>query len=139
MRLWRSSSSIQRKFAQWIGKKLWVLKSRKQSKTQHYPRKKKSRLYCVWIDMKKRCYNPIAHNYHRYGGRGITICDEWRNDFQSFYDWAMANGYDENAPRGQCTIDRIDNDKGYNPDNCRWVDTATQNKNKSNNRKGVNE
>lgn len=101
--------------------------------------KSKNRLYCVWIDMKKRCYNPITHNYHRYGGRGITVCDEWKNDFQAFYDWAMANGYDENAPKGQCTIDRIDNDKCYSPDNCRWVDTATQNKNKSNSRKGVNE
>ena len=99
--------------------------------------KRKNRLYLVWINMKKRCSNPIVHNFHRYGGRGITVCDEWINDFQSFYDWAMANGYDENAPYGQCTIDRIDNDKGYGPDNCRWVDIATQNRNKSNSRKVV--
>ena len=101
--------------------------------------KRKSRLYCVWSDMKNRCYNPKIHNYHRYGGRGITICDEWRNDFQAFYEWAMANGYDENAPYMQCTIDRIDNDKGYSPDNCRWVDMKVQNNNKSNNRKVVNQ
>ena len=100
--------------------------------------KRKSRLYEVWKNMKKRCTNPSVHNYHRYGGRGITVCDEWRNDFQAFYEWAMANGYDENAPYMQCTIDRIDNDSGYSPDNCRWVDAATQNRNKSSNRKVVN-
>lgn len=99
--------------------------------------KRNNRLYLVWIDMKKRCYNPITHNYHRYGGRGITVCDEWLHDFQAFYEWAMANGYDENAPYMKCTIDRIDNDKGYSPDNCRWADAKTQNNNKSNSRKGV--
>lgn len=101
--------------------------------------KRQSRLYGIWINMKKRCSNPIVHNYHRYGGRGIRVCDEWLHDFQAFYDWSMANGYDENAPYGQCTIDRMDNDKGYSPDNCRWVDTATQNQNKSNKRKVVNQ
>lgn len=85
-----------------------------------------SRLHGVWKGMKERCSNPKHNRYHRYGGRGITVCDEWRNSFQAFYDWAIVNGYDENAPRGQCTIDRIDNDKGYNPDNCRWVDAKTQ-------------
>lgn len=109
--------------------------SNKKRFTKHGRRE--SRLYCVWIDMKKRCYNPSTHNYHRYGGRGITICDEWLHNFEAFYDWAIANGYDETAPRGQCTIDRIDNDKGYSPDNCRWVDAKTQNNNKSNSKRSV--
>ena len=96
-----------------------------------------TRLYAVWKAMIQRCSNHSDKNYDRYGGRGITVCPEWRNDFQKFYEWAMANGYDDNAAAGRCTIDRIDNDKGYGPDNCRWVDMKTQNKNKSNSRKGV--
>lgn len=64
----------------------------------------------------------------RYGGRGITICDEWRDNFQAFYDWAISNGYDDNL-----TIDRINNDGNYEPSNCQWVDTRTQNRNRSSN------
>lgn len=100
--------------------------------------KRRSRLYGVWTSMKIRCYNPRNNRYKYYGGRGITVCDEWLHDFQAFYDWSMANGYDENAPRGKCTIDRIDNDKGYSPDNCRWVDMKVQSSNKSSNRKAEN-
>ena len=85
-----------------------------------------SRLYSVWSSINGRCYDPDLPTYHRYGGRGITVCDEWRESFQAFHDWAFANGYDENAPRGQCTIDRIDNDLGYTPDNCRWVTQEVQ-------------
>lgn len=92
------------------------------------------RLHGVWCGMKQRCLNPNHERYRQYGGRGITICDEWLHSFQAFYDWAMANGYDENAPRGQCTIDRIDNDKGYSPDNCRWVDMKVQRHNRSDSR-----
>lgn len=91
---------------------------------------RRERLYMVWCGMKERCYSPKHNRYKDYGGRGITICEEWRNDYAAFRDWAMANGYDPNAPRGVCTIDRIDVDGNYCPENCRWVDNKTQCKNK---------
>lgn len=93
-----------------------------------------TRLFKVFQSMVERTTNPKAGQYENYGGRGITICDEWLNDFQAFYDWAMANGYDPDAPRGECSIDRIDNDKGYSPDNCRWVDQIAQANNRRTNR-----
>lgn len=92
--------------------------------------KSHTRLYYVWMGMRKRCYDSQNNVYSYYGGRGITVCDEWRDNFQSFYDWAIANGYDENAPYGKCTIDRIDVNGKYEPSNCRWVSMAEQNKNK---------
>ena len=88
-----------------------------------------TRLYHVWKGMHSRCYQKSHNRYKDYGARGITICDEWLHDFAAFRDWAVANGYDENAQRGQCTIDRIDNDNGYSPDNCRFVDMGVQRKN----------
>ncbi|MBR2388130.1 MAG: hypothetical protein IKB02_09880 [Clostridia bacterium] len=93
-----------------------------------------TRLYKVFAGMKDRCYNPNNKRYKHYGGRGITVCDEWRDDFQAFHDWAMANGYDENAPRGACTLDRIDVDGNYCPENCRWVDMKTQANNRRKNK-----
>ena len=84
-----------------------------------------TRVYRIWNCMKNRCYQKSYHAYNHYGGRGITICDEWLHDFQAFHDWAMANGYEDSL-----SIDRIDNNKGYQPDNCRWVTMAEQNKNK---------
>lgn len=80
-----------------------------------------TRLYRVWGNMKTRCYNKRNRNYARWGARGITVCDEWRSDFQAFYDWAMANGYEDGL-----SIDRIDNDRGYSPDNCRWATPEQQ-------------
>jgi hypothetical protein len=91
------------------------------------------RLYKIWENMKKRCYNQRAKNYNNYGGRGITICEEWKNNFASFEKWALESGYDGNAKRGEYTIDRIDNDKGYCPDNCQWISNRDNCNKKSNN------
>lgn len=84
-----------------------------------------TRLYHVWKSMRQRCMNPNDSDYKNYGGRGITICSEW-DSFINFKVWATENNYDSLAPVGQCTLDRIDNDKGYSPQNCRWVNTKTQ-------------
>ena len=88
-----------------------------------------TRLHSIWNSMINRCYNKNRKSYLNYGERGITMCEEWRKDFMVFYDWAMNNGYKDNL-----TIDRIDIDGDYEPDNCRWVDYKTQARNKTNNR-----
>lgn len=76
--------------------------------------------------MKNRCYCEKAHGVERYKNRGITVCDEWRNSFDAFYAWAIANGYSDNL-----TIDRINNDGNYEPSNCRWATYKEQNNNKT--------
>lgn len=90
----------------------------------------KDRLYTVWSSMKQRCGNPNAHEYENYGGRGISVCDEWSSSFEAFCEWAYSHGYDPNAPRGKCTIDRIDVNGNYEPSNCRFVDMKVQCRNR---------
>lgn len=99
---------------------------RKQS--TKFPR----RLYSVWKGMLYRCYNTKAEGYAHYGGRGITVCNEWKNDFAAFREWALANGYDASAPPRECSLDRINVNAGYSPENCRFVDIYTQANNKRN-------
>ena len=85
-----------------------------------------TKLYRVWANIKTRTLNPKNKRYSDYGGRGITICDEWKNDFKAFYDWAMLNGYEENKG---LSIDRIDNNGNYEPSNCRWTTQTIQTRN----------
>lgn len=80
-----------------------------------------TRLYRIWKGMKSRCYYPNNDNYDYYGGRGIEICEEWRDNFEEFRNWALQNSYNDDL-----SIDRIDVDGNYEPSNCRWVDWKTQ-------------
>lgn len=97
------------------------------SKSNSKHRKSGTRLYSIYKNMKSRCHNPNYKNYKFWGGKGITICNEWLDDFENFYEWSIKNGYKENL-----TLDRIDNDKDYTPDNCRWVPYSIQSANRDN-------
>lgn len=89
------------------------------------------RLHGIWTDMLTRCKNPNSKPYPQYGGRGIKVCVEWDHSYQKFKDWAYANGYDETAPYGECTLDRIDVNGNYCPENCRFITLTEQSRNKT--------
>lgn len=82
---------------------------------------KGTRLYRIWQNMKNRCQTPSVPCYETYGGRGITVCEEWQHDFLPFHSWAMANGYADDL-----TLDRKDSNGNYCPENCRWVSRKAQ-------------
>lgn len=98
-------------------------------KREHHE-KEDDRLYKVWAGMKARCNNEHHASYRSYGAKGVKVCDEWSKSFLAFRDWALENGYDGNAKRGDCTIDRINPFGNYEPSNCRWISLAEQQKNK---------
>lgn len=106
----------------------------KREKTIEYNKKAKvkhggrsDRLYYIWRGMKERCYNKNNKNYPQWGGRGISICDEWINDYAVFRAWALKNGYDDSL-----SLDRIDVNSNYSPENCRWATYKEQARNKTN-------
>jgi hypothetical protein len=88
------------------------------------------RLYSVYKGMLSRCYDKTQREYHNYGKRGIVVCQEWLDNFDNFAEWAYKNGYKEDAKHLECTLDRQNVDKGYSPDNCRWVSNQVQQNNR---------
>lgn len=103
--------------------------SEARSKTHSTHMESKSRLYRIWRHIKSRCLNPNVCHYRYYGGRGISICQEWLNSYEEFAKWALSNGYSEGL-----SIDRIDVNGNYEPSNCRWTNAKVQANNKTNNR-----
>ncbi|MCA4764682.1 hypothetical protein H8Z65_14130 [Mycobacterium avium subsp. hominissuis] len=88
----------------------------------------KTRLYGIWNGMKQRCFNKNSKNYEHYGNRGITVCEEWKNSFEHFKQWSLNNGYNENL-----SLERINNNQGYYPENCKWATVKQQGSNRRTN------
>lgn len=105
-----------------LAKELLIKRNKTIKYTTHG--QSRTRLYTIWCDMKQRCLNKNREVFKHYGERKISICDEWKNNFNSFYDWAMANGY-----KNGLSIERIDINDGYSPKNCKWIPKSEQSKN----------
>jgi hypothetical protein len=90
-----------------------------KKKDKNYHGLSKHPLYFIWIGVRNRCYTPKSSNYKYYGGRGITVCDDWKYNFIDFYNWSISNGYEKGLQ-----IDRIDNNGNYEPNNCQYIDQA---------------
>lgn len=109
------------------------LRVERANEAKYTARHNNERLYNIWQNIKIRCYNSNSKSYADYGGRGIIMCDEWKNDFSTFCEWALKSGYDKSLSSNECSIDRIDSNGNYCPENCRWTDKFVQNSNKRNN------
>ena len=108
------------------------LETRGKTRLVHGGCKELASLYHIWENMKARCFNPKSANYSHYGARGITVCDEWRQDFQSFINWSVANNYEYGL-----SIERLNVDGNYEPTNCKWIPRNAQGRNKRNSRRVI--
>lgn len=109
----------------------YITEKLRASRTTHH--ETGSRLYHIWQGMKSRCYNPHNKRYKTYGARGIKVCDEWRDSYGRFMEWALKTGYDDSAKRGEYTIERKDTNSDYSPSNCTWLTIQEQASNKTTN------